>query len=339
MARPGAELSRDVVACPGADTCNIAVTQSRGLAKAIGERLEEEGWPRSVACASTSPAAPTAAASTTPPTSASSAPSAARTAAPHPVTRCCSAATSARSRSTSATRRCACRRRRARGRRPGHPPVRRRAHRRRGVPRLDGAIRRGHGDRRRLAATSTCSLDPSRAPRVLRRLRRDRPVLGRGRRVGVRDLSARYDAAVAAIDQANAADPNHVVGARAPGSPGVGPRHVGRRMGRAAGRRARRGVAAGGTRPPPAPLGGAPRQLPARAARLPAMAPRPEGTTRRRRRRDPGAVRLLGHRDRAGAEVDQAGVHRGCSGGGGCRLPGVHRDTVACVRSCRRITI
>jgi len=43
MARPGAELSRDVVACPGADTCNIAVTQSRGLAKAIGERLEEEG--------------------------------------------------------------------------------------------------------------------------------------------------------------------------------------------------------------------------------------------------------------------------------------------------------
>jgi sulfite reductase (ferredoxin) len=43
MARPGAELARDVVACPGADTCNIAVTQSRGLAKVIGERLEEEG--------------------------------------------------------------------------------------------------------------------------------------------------------------------------------------------------------------------------------------------------------------------------------------------------------
>jgi sulfite reductase beta subunit-like hemoprotein len=43
MARPGAELARDVVACPGADTCNLAVTQSRGLAKAIGERLEEEG--------------------------------------------------------------------------------------------------------------------------------------------------------------------------------------------------------------------------------------------------------------------------------------------------------
>ncbi len=43
MARPGAELARDVVACPGADTCNLAVTQSRGLADAIGARLEEEG--------------------------------------------------------------------------------------------------------------------------------------------------------------------------------------------------------------------------------------------------------------------------------------------------------
>ncbi len=43
MGEPGAELSRDVVACPGADTCNLAVTQSRGLADAIGSRLEEEG--------------------------------------------------------------------------------------------------------------------------------------------------------------------------------------------------------------------------------------------------------------------------------------------------------
>ncbi|MYG54152.1 MAG: nitrite/sulfite reductase, partial [Acidimicrobiaceae bacterium] len=43
MARPGAELVRDVVACPGADTCNLAVTQSRGLAKAIGDALESEG--------------------------------------------------------------------------------------------------------------------------------------------------------------------------------------------------------------------------------------------------------------------------------------------------------
>ncbi len=43
MAEPGAELSRDVVACPGADTCNLAVTQSRGLADAIGEALDAEG--------------------------------------------------------------------------------------------------------------------------------------------------------------------------------------------------------------------------------------------------------------------------------------------------------
>ena len=43
LARPGAELARDVVACPGSDTCNLAVTQSRGLGHAIGERLEEEG--------------------------------------------------------------------------------------------------------------------------------------------------------------------------------------------------------------------------------------------------------------------------------------------------------
>jgi sulfite reductase (ferredoxin) len=43
MAEPGAELARDVVACPGADTCNLAVTQSRGLAAAIGDALETAG--------------------------------------------------------------------------------------------------------------------------------------------------------------------------------------------------------------------------------------------------------------------------------------------------------
>jgi sulfite reductase (ferredoxin) len=43
MAEPGAELSRDVVACPGADTCNLAVTQSRGLADDIGRALETAG--------------------------------------------------------------------------------------------------------------------------------------------------------------------------------------------------------------------------------------------------------------------------------------------------------
>ncbi|MGQ0824697.1 MAG: nitrite/sulfite reductase [Actinomycetota bacterium] len=43
MAEPGAELARDVVSCPGADTCNLAVTQSRGLAAAVGDALEAEG--------------------------------------------------------------------------------------------------------------------------------------------------------------------------------------------------------------------------------------------------------------------------------------------------------
>jgi sulfite reductase (ferredoxin) len=43
MADAGAELVRDVVACPGADTCNLAVTQSRGLAADIGDALEKAG--------------------------------------------------------------------------------------------------------------------------------------------------------------------------------------------------------------------------------------------------------------------------------------------------------
>jgi sulfite reductase beta subunit-like hemoprotein len=43
MAEPGAELARDVVSCPGADTCNLAVTQSRGLASDIERALEEAG--------------------------------------------------------------------------------------------------------------------------------------------------------------------------------------------------------------------------------------------------------------------------------------------------------
>ena len=43
MSQPGAELVRDVVTCPGADTCNLAVTQSRGLGVHIGEKPEEEG--------------------------------------------------------------------------------------------------------------------------------------------------------------------------------------------------------------------------------------------------------------------------------------------------------
>ncbi len=43
MAGPNAGLARDVVSCPGADTCNLAVTQSRGMAKAVAEALEEAG--------------------------------------------------------------------------------------------------------------------------------------------------------------------------------------------------------------------------------------------------------------------------------------------------------
>jgi sulfite reductase (ferredoxin) len=43
MDKPGAELIRDVVSCPGTDTCNLAVTQSRGVADAIGDALEEAG--------------------------------------------------------------------------------------------------------------------------------------------------------------------------------------------------------------------------------------------------------------------------------------------------------
>ncbi len=43
MALPGAELARDVVSCPGADTCNLAVTQSRGLAADISTALEAAG--------------------------------------------------------------------------------------------------------------------------------------------------------------------------------------------------------------------------------------------------------------------------------------------------------
>ena len=43
LGQPGAELARDVVSCPGADTCNLAVTQSRGLASAIDTALDDAG--------------------------------------------------------------------------------------------------------------------------------------------------------------------------------------------------------------------------------------------------------------------------------------------------------
>lgn len=43
LAKPGAGVARDVVSCPGADTCSMAVTQSRGLAAAVEGALESAG--------------------------------------------------------------------------------------------------------------------------------------------------------------------------------------------------------------------------------------------------------------------------------------------------------
>jgi sulfite reductase beta subunit-like hemoprotein len=43
LAHPDLHTARDVTSCQGADTCNLAVTSSRALARAISERLEAEG--------------------------------------------------------------------------------------------------------------------------------------------------------------------------------------------------------------------------------------------------------------------------------------------------------
>lgn len=43
LARLDLHTARDVTSCQGADTCNLAVTSSRALARAITERLEAEG--------------------------------------------------------------------------------------------------------------------------------------------------------------------------------------------------------------------------------------------------------------------------------------------------------
>lgn len=40
LARSGAHTAADVTSCPGAESCNLAVTSSRNVAKAISERLE-----------------------------------------------------------------------------------------------------------------------------------------------------------------------------------------------------------------------------------------------------------------------------------------------------------
>ena len=41
LARTGVHTASDVTACPGAESCNLAVTSSRNVAKAISERLEQ----------------------------------------------------------------------------------------------------------------------------------------------------------------------------------------------------------------------------------------------------------------------------------------------------------
>ena len=43
LARPGARTIHDVTSCPGADTCNLAVTKSRELATVVQEALEQTG--------------------------------------------------------------------------------------------------------------------------------------------------------------------------------------------------------------------------------------------------------------------------------------------------------
>ncbi|MFQ5804132.1 MAG: nitrite/sulfite reductase [Candidatus Methylomirabilales bacterium] len=42
LVRPGADRLVDVTACPGADTCQLGITSSRGLALAIGRMVEEK---------------------------------------------------------------------------------------------------------------------------------------------------------------------------------------------------------------------------------------------------------------------------------------------------------
>ena len=147
---PGAELVRDVVACPGADTCNLAVTQSRGLADAIGDRARGGGPRRGRRPAHQHlglhqllrPAphrrhrllrrrAP----------------------GPRPVRpRLPDAARRLRRRGEDPLRRegpAPAGQERPRGRRPGRAPVRRRAQRRRDLPGLARPHRRRQGDRRR----------------------------------------------------------------------------------------------------------------------------------------------------------------------------------------------
>ena len=74
FARPGAGTLSDVTSCPGAESCKLAVTQSRGLGRVLADHLlERPGSRRRAARAwtSRSAAARTDAVSTTSPASAS----------------------------------------------------------------------------------------------------------------------------------------------------------------------------------------------------------------------------------------------------------------------------
>ncbi len=153
-------------------------------------RSRRPASPRWAACASTSPAAPTRAASTTSPTSASSASSAAPTAAPRPATRWSSAVTSA----TWTI---------AFGKKATKLPAKRASE---AVVRvveqfagerdagetfsswLERGRRRGRGGQD--ARRSRRVPHPRGSARLLHRLRRDRALRGRGRRLGVRDVTA-----------------------------------------------------------------------------------------------------------------------------------------------------
>ena len=306
MARPGAELARDVVACPGADTCNIAVTQSRGLAKAIGEKLEEEGLAEvggvriNISGCTNSCGQHHA--------SDIGFFGAERRAHGRVGTRLPDAARWLHRPGASPLRRegtAAPCEGGSRGGRAGDPSLRRRALGRRDLPWLDGSIGRSDSDRRRPEGSRLLPVT-RRGARVLRRLRRDRPVRGRNWRVGVRDLSPRYDAAVEAIDAANAADPTSVEvrGERVPLALVHGRlaaewveqlvEDLDELLLLAARAHHLRRWELSRDSYPAGPCG------------LPAVAEGSEGSTRQGRRRHPGAVRLQPGGDRTGAAADPA---------------------------------
>jgi sulfite reductase beta subunit-like hemoprotein len=53
LAQTGVHTARDVTSCPGAETCNLAVTSSRNVARAIADRLEHQDVGSSSALAGT----------------------------------------------------------------------------------------------------------------------------------------------------------------------------------------------------------------------------------------------------------------------------------------------